>query len=132
MAVWNYPVLLIGLLVKMQLSPKKRFELREDALNLLESVEMEHRADHLPWQLSSGEQQRIAIARAMANDPPIILADEPTANLDTESAKMVRDLLQILHQSGKAVVVMTHDNAIVRTKGARHLTMDNGVLSSNV
>ncbi|MFW9803538.1 MAG: ABC transporter ATP-binding protein [Candidatus Thorarchaeota archaeon] len=116
----------------MQLTDKSLEEIQNDSHKLLERVWLEERTNHLPWQLSSGEQQRVAIARAMANDPPIILADEPTANLDTESAKMVRDLLQILHQSGKAVVVMTHDNAIVRTKGARHLTMDNGVLSSNV
>ncbi|MFX0055228.1 MAG: ABC transporter ATP-binding protein [Promethearchaeota archaeon] len=116
----------------MQLTDKSLEEIQNDSLKLLERVWLEERTDHLPWQLSSGEQQRVAIARAMANDPPIILADEPTANLDTESAKMVRDLLQILHQSGKAVVVMTHDNAIVRTKGARHLTMNNGVLSFNV
>jgi putative ABC transport system ATP-binding protein len=116
----------------MQLTDKSLEEIQDDSLRLLERVWLEERTDHLPWQLSSGEQQRVAIARAMANDPPIILADEPTANLDTESAKMVRDLLQLLHQSGKAVIVMTHDNAIVRTKGARHLTMDNGVLSSNV
>jgi len=116
----------------MQLTDKSLEEIQNDSLKLLERVWLEERTDHLPWQLSSGEQQRVAIARAMANDPPIILADEPTANLDTESARMVRDLLQVLHQSGKAVIVMTHDNAIVRTKGARHLTMANGVLSSNV
>jgi putative ABC transport system ATP-binding protein len=116
----------------MQLTDKSLEEIQNDSLKLLERVWLEERTDHLPWQLSSGEQQRVAIARAMANDPPIILADEPTANLDTTSAKMVRDLLQMLHQSGKAVIVMTHDNAIVRTKGARHLNMENGVLSSNV
>jgi putative ABC transport system ATP-binding protein len=116
----------------MQLTDKSLEEIQNDSLKLLERVWLEERTDHLPWQLSSGEQQRVAIARAMANDPPIILADEPTANLDTESARMVRNLLQLLHQSGKAVIVMTHDNAIVRTKGARHLIMTNGELSSNV
>jgi putative ABC transport system ATP-binding protein len=116
----------------MQLTDKSLEEIQNDSLKLLERVWLEERTDHLPWQLSSGEQQRVAIARAMANDPPIILADEPTANLDMQSAKMVRDLLQILHQSGKAVIVMTHDHAIVRTKGAHHLNMENGVLSSNV
>ena len=69
----------------MQLYDKPTMELRDDAMKLLERVGMDHRADHLPWQLSSGEQQRIAIARAMANDPPVILADEPTANLDGEN-----------------------------------------------
>ncbi|MHA2359397.1 MAG: ABC transporter ATP-binding protein, partial [Candidatus Thorarchaeota archaeon] len=77
----------------MQLSSKNQSELREDAIKLLEDVEMGHRINHLPWQLSSGEQQRVAIARAMANDPPIILADEPTANLDGHSGQMIRELL---------------------------------------
>jgi ABC-type lipoprotein export system ATPase subunit len=116
----------------MQLTDKSLEEIQNDSLKLLERVGLAERTDHLPWQLSSGEQQRVAIARAMANDPPIILADEPTANLDSESAKMVRDLLQSLHQLGKAVIVMTHDTAIVRAKGARHLIMADGVLSSNV
>ncbi|MHA2384774.1 MAG: ABC transporter ATP-binding protein [Candidatus Thorarchaeota archaeon] len=116
----------------MQLTDKNLEEIQDDSLRLLERVGLAERTDHLPWQLSSGEQQRVAIARAMANDPPIILADEPTANLDSESAKMVRDLLQSLHQSGKAVIVMTHDTAIVRSKGARHLIMTDGVLSTNV
>lgn len=116
----------------MQLTDKSLEEIKNDSLKLLDIVGLAERTDHLPWQLSSGEQQRVAIARAMSNDPPIILADEPTANLDSESAKMVRDLLQSLHQSGKAVIAMTHDTAIVRTKSARHLIMADGVLSSNV
>ncbi|MFW9833036.1 MAG: ABC transporter ATP-binding protein [Candidatus Thorarchaeota archaeon] len=116
----------------MQLSPKKRDELRDDALKLLESVELDHRADHLPWQLSSGEQQRIAIARAMANDPPIILADEPTANLDGDSGQMIRDLLVKLNKNGKAVIVMTHDAGIISQSGIRHYKMDNGVLTPHV
>ncbi|MHA2140976.1 MAG: ABC transporter ATP-binding protein [Candidatus Thorarchaeota archaeon] len=116
----------------MQLTDKSLEEIQDDSFKLLERVGLEERTDHLPWQLSSGEQQRVAISRAMANDPPIILADEPTANLDSESAKMVRDLLQMLHKSGKAVIVMTHDNAIVRAKGTRHLVMADGVLSPNV
>jgi ABC-type lipoprotein export system ATPase subunit len=116
----------------MQLSPKNRAELRGDALNLLESVELDHRADHLPWQLSSGEQQRIAIARAMANDPPIILADEPTANLDGDSGQMIRDLLVKLNKKGKAVIVMTHDEGIINQSNIRHYKMDNGVLTPHV
>ncbi|MFW9806578.1 MAG: ABC transporter ATP-binding protein [Candidatus Thorarchaeota archaeon] len=113
----------------MQLSEKSRSALREDALKLLESVELDHRADHLPWQLSSGEQQRIAIARAMANDPPIILADEPTANLDGDSGQMIRELLVNLNKQGKAVIVMTHDSGIISQSGIHHYKMENGVLS---
>jgi len=116
----------------MQLSDKKQSILRENSMKLLESVEMEHRADHLPWQLSSGEQQRVAIARAMANDPPIILADEPTANLDGDSGQMVRDLLVELNKQGKAVIVMTHDEQIINQPKVRHYTMELGVLTPNV
>jgi putative ABC transport system ATP-binding protein len=118
-----------NVLFPMQLSEKKQSELRDEAMKLLETVEMDHRADHLPWQLSSGEQQRIAIARAMANDPPIILADEPTANLDGDSGQMIRDLLIELNKQGKVVIVMTHDQGIINQPNIQHYTMDLGVLT---
>lgn len=116
----------------MQLYEKKQSELRKDAMQLLESVELDHRADHLPWQLSSGEQQRVAIARAMANDPPIILADEPTANLDGDSGQKIRDLLVELNERGKAVIVMTHDERILNQPKVQHYTMELGVLKRHV
>jgi len=116
----------------MQLSDKSYSKLQDAAIKLLERVKMDHRADHLPWQLSSGEQQRVAIARAMANDPPIILADEPTANLDGDSGQMVRDLLVELNQMGKAVIVMTHDEGIIKQPGIRRFKMDSGELSEDV
>lgn len=118
-----------NVLFPMQLSEKSRSELRDDAMKLLEKVEMDHRADHLPWQLSSGEQQRIAIARAMANDPPIILADEPTANLDGDSGQMIRELLIELNREGKAVIVMTHDVGIIKQPNVQHYKMDAGALT---
>ncbi|MHA1576708.1 MAG: ABC transporter ATP-binding protein [Candidatus Thorarchaeota archaeon] len=116
----------------MQLTEEKIEKLREQAMQLLERVKLHERWDHLPWQLSSGEQQRVAIVRAMANDPPIILADEPTANLDAESAQMIRDLLQDMHVSGKTLVIMTHDEKIINHPDARHLKMEKGVLSTDV
>lgn len=116
----------------MQLYEKKQSELREEAMKLLERVDMGHRADHLPWQLSSGEQQRIAIARATANDPPIILADEPTANLDGDSGQMIRELLVDLNKQGKAVIVMSHDEGIINQPGIKHYKMDLGVLTGHV
>jgi putative ABC transport system ATP-binding protein len=116
----------------MQLYEKKQSELRERSMKLLETVEMDHRADHLPWQLSSGEQQRIAIARAMANDPPIILADEPTANLDGDSGQMIRELLVKLNKEGKAVIVMSHDERIINLPNIQHYKMELGVLSRHV
>ncbi len=116
----------------MQLYEKKQSELRADAMKLLETVEMDHRADHLPWQLSSGEQQRVAIARATANDPPIILADEPTANLDGDSGQMIRDLLVDLNKQGKAVIVMSHDERILSLPDIKQYKMDLGVLTRHV
>jgi len=118
-----------NVLFPMQLSEKKQSELRDEAMKLLETVKMDHRADHLPWQLSSGEQQRIAIARAMANDPPIILADEPTANLDGDSGQMIRDLLVELNKQGKVVIVMTHDEGIINQPNIQHYKMESGVLT---
>ncbi|MEE8182403.1 MAG: ABC transporter ATP-binding protein [Candidatus Thorarchaeota archaeon] len=116
----------------MQLTPKPISDLSADARNLLEMVDMNDRLDHLPWQLSSGEQQRVALARAMANDPPIILADEPTANLDEASAEMVRTILHNLNNNGKAVIVMTHDETISSVSGVRRFRMSKGELLSDV
>lgn len=79
------------------------------AKDLLELVEMEERMKHLPEELSGGQKQRVAIARAMANDPAIILADEPTGALDSKTGRMVMDLFHKLHQEeGKTIVLITH------------------------
>jgi len=112
----------------IQLSERKLSRIRSEASDLLTRVGLSEREDHLPWQLSSGEQQRVAIARAMANDPPVILADEPTANLDAESATMVRDLLTVLNREGKTVVTMTHDERLLSLSGTHRYEMKNGVL----
>jgi len=112
----------------MQLTDKTNSQLRKRAEELLDLVKLGERLDHLPWQLSSGEQQRVAIARAMANDPPIILADEPTANLDDVSAQIVRDLLLSLNARGKTVIIMTHDEKLINNPHARKLIMANGEL----
>ncbi len=116
----------------MQLTDKAISKLQEEATDLLSKVMLEDRLDHLPWQLSSGEQQRVAIARANANDPPIILADEPTANLDLESGDMIREMLVEMHKAGKTIVVMTHDERIMKLPGVRHMKMLNGVLTEDV
>ena len=76
---------------------------------LLERVDMAHRADHLPSQLSGGEQQRVCIARALANDPPILLADEPTGNLDEANEEKVVEIFRQLHAEGRTLIVATHD-----------------------
>ena len=86
------------------------------ALAMLERVGLLGRADHLPSQLSGGEQQRVAIARALANDPDVLLADEPTGNLDTKTGDAIIALLyRLWHESGLTVVLITHDPAIAGT-----------------
>jgi putative ABC transport system ATP-binding protein len=87
-------------------------ERRERALHLLERVDIAEHANKLPSALSGGEQQRAAIARALANDPPLVVADEPTGNLDTATANEVFDLFESLVTQGKTLVVVTHDRAL--------------------
>ncbi|MEI7174283.1 ABC transporter ATP-binding protein [Pectobacterium carotovorum] len=84
------------------------------AQRVLEQVGLAHRVDHLPSQLSGGEQQRVCIARALVNEPPVIFADEPTGNLDEENERRVLDLLKDLHQQGRTIVMVTHNPELGR------------------
>ncbi len=90
-----------------------RGERRRRALELLDFVGLADKANKYPGELSGGEQQRVAIARALAADPPLILADEPTANLDTVNKRRVIELLMEAHRLGKTVIVSTHDRELV-------------------
>ena len=101
------------------------------AKELLEMVEMSDRMDHMPNELSGGQKQRVAIARAMANDPAIILADEPTGALDSKTGRLVMDLFHTLHKKqGKTIVLITH-NYQLATETDRIITLSDGRIIPN-
>jgi putative ABC transport system ATP-binding protein len=102
-------------------------ERRKRAQEALERVGMGHRAKHLPSQLSGGQQQRVAVARAVAGEPLILLADEPTGNLDSKSGESVMELLSELHQMGATICIVTHDPRYAR-HAERHIYLFDGQL----
>ena len=109
----------------------KKNERRILAQNALSMVGLENRANHLPTQLSGGQQQRVAIARAIALSPPLILADEPTGNLDAASGKEIMSILLSLNKSGKTIVIITHDNSIASAV-PRRIKISNGQITDYI
>jgi len=114
-------------LIYRGVSKKERIELAKEALK---KVGLENRMDHKPAEMSGGQQQRVAIARAIAQAPPIILADEPTGNLDSGSSKEIMGILKELHEEGRTVIIITHDNDIA-TQAKRIIKIMDGRIESD-
>lgn len=102
----------------------------ELSVEALKKVGLEHRMDHKPSEMSGGQQQRVAIARAIAQAPPVILADEPTGNLDSNSTKEIMDILKGLHKEGRTVILITHDNEIA-AQAKRVIKIKDGKVESD-
>jgi putative ABC transport system ATP-binding protein len=115
----------------MQFSGATTKRRNEQARSLLDQVGLSNRADHRPTELSGGQQQRVAIARALVNNPSLILADEPTGNLDTSSGAAIMQLLSDLHNSGRTVLVVTHDPRMIRFATHKIYLLDGRIVSED-
>ena len=103
-----------NVMLPMLFQGKEESERERKAEELLKLVELDKRMNHYPNQLSGGQQQRVAIARSLANDPEVILADEPTGNLDTKTGDMVMDFLNKLNNEGKTIIIVTHNPELAK------------------
>ena len=106
-------------------------ERRDRAITLLKSVGLEHRLSHFPAKLSGGERQRVAIARSLANGPSVLLADEPTGNLDRENTRLILELIVRVHrEQNMTLVLVTHDRSIAQ-RASRTIQMQDGRVVSD-
>ncbi|HEX4400804.1 MAG TPA: ABC transporter ATP-binding protein [Galbitalea sp.] len=108
----------------------KYAERKRRALEALETVNLSHRADHRPQQLSGGQQQRVAIARALVTNPTLLLADEPTGNLDSESTHEILAILDQLAAEGRTIVIITHEEAVAE-RAHRIVTVKDGLITTD-
>lgn len=103
-------------------------ERKERALHILDMVGLADRAEHLPSELSGGQRQRVAIARALVNDPKIIMADEPTGNLDTKSTAEILDIFEKMHSMGRTIIIVTHEPEVA-VRAHRQLLVRDGLIT---
>jgi len=110
----------------MQVEGKENLEIETEVPKVLEVIGLKEKLDNFPHELSGGEQQRLAIARALVNHPDIIIADEPTGNLDPYNSYEVISLLQKINQAGKTIILATHDREVVNKLTKRVITIEKG------
>ena len=110
----------------MEVEGKEKEEIEVEVPKVLEIIGLKEKLDNFPKELSGGEQQRLAIARALINHPDIIIADEPTGNLDPYNTYEVISLLEKVNKAGKTVILLTHDREIINKLGKRVITIENG------
>ncbi len=115
----------------MEILQFSRSEIKNKVPSVLEQVGIGHKANYYPRQLSGGEKQRVAIARAIINNPPILLADEPTGNLDPETSWDIIKLLEEINLRGTTMVIATHDRDIVDSMHRRVISLSNGIISGD-
>ncbi|MCK4546630.1 MAG: ATP-binding cassette domain-containing protein [Candidatus Eisenbacteria sp.] len=118
--------------IALRVTGASRKRLKKRTLASLARVGLVHKSGERAWQLSGGEQQRLAIARAIANEPILVLADEPTGNLDPETSLGIFHLLRDIHLAGTAVLVATHDAEMVKRFAGRVIRIDGGKLSEDI
>lgn len=119
-----------NVMLPMLFQGQDKEEREERAEQLLRMIELEDRMDHYPGQLSGGQQQRVAIARALANDPEVILADEPTGNLDTRTGEKVMGFLEQLNKEGKTIIMVTHDPNLAKEHARTIYMLRDGKIES--
>lgn len=114
----------------MEITGARRSSINKRVLEVLRDVGLSHKKMKMPWELSGGEQQRVAIARAIANDPFIILADEPTGNLDDENRDEILLLLKKINNQGTSIIMATHNFEMAKQSGYRIIRIENGMILS--
>jgi len=117
--------------IALEIAGTAKREIRTRVWSLLKRLGLGHRIDHRPRTLSGGEQQRVAIARALVNDPPLLLADEPTGNLDPALALDIMDIIADAHARGTTVIVATHDPTLLERYRHRRIVLDGGRLAGD-
>ena len=110
----------------MQVIEAPHRKIKRQVLNVLDLVGLRHRSDAYPNELSGGEQQRIAIARAIVNDPLLVIADEPTGNLDPETSWDIMEIFKEINATGTTIIMATHDKEVVDAMGKRVIAIEKG------